>query len=259
MKIINNIKNTFNKPVVILINGKKRSGKDFCAEVIKQKLKKKGIEVSILHFADKLKQAMCVTFNITEEELEELKNQTNNNITIKGLGGYPNSKGVKETSFRTILQRFGTEAMKPIFGEDVWVRLLEQQIKESNADVILVPDFRFKIESTLSHFMSVKVIGANDEKGNDTHASENDLNNFYFNAEIDNSSVNVNCKDFKKSIKGVVNNITKKVMKTKEAQEKLDKSFEGLKKIIKQHKIEFKLLLQNIQNKFIKFNEYLNK
>lgn len=47
---------------------------------------------------------------------------------------------------RPFLQKLGTEAIKPVFGEDFWVRLLYKRIQESRLHNIVVPDVRFLIE-----------------------------------------------------------------------------------------------------------------
>ena len=66
--------------------------------------------------------------------------------------------------------------MKKWFGNDVWANLLNQRIKDSTADVIIIPDWRFEIEEITS---SLKIrINSNQCDLNDTHVSETELDSY---------------------------------------------------------------------------------
>lgn len=175
-------------PKVVLINGKKRSGKDWTADKIKDELNERGYSVKVMSFAQPMKTIVSKTFGISEDQLDEYKNDTELfGIEIKV---YPNNQPqgtLHYVTFREILQWFGTEAMKPIFGDDVWASLLFKQAKESDVDFVLVPDFRFLIEYDESA-LTLKI--RNDEieaQCTDRHASETELDNFVFDYEIDNT------------------------------------------------------------------------
>ena len=158
---------------IILINGKKRSGKDFVAKKLREKLESGGKVVRVLSFADPIKEIMCKTFNISLAELDDLKNN-DINILING----------NEISFRQILQNFGTEAMQSVFSKHIWVNKLTQRAYEKDCDYLIVPDFRFVHEDISP--IKVKVIN-NSVKSEDQHKSENDLNNYKFIHIIDNT------------------------------------------------------------------------
>ena len=133
-------------PNVILITGKARSGKDYTANLLKQALEANGKIVQQLFFAAPLKQIIAATFDITLEQLDEYKNYQVPLFIDKHMDA------PSVTNFRTILQRFGTEGMKPIFGEEVWAQLVNDQITQSSADCVIISDYRFDIEyTTLAH------------------------------------------------------------------------------------------------------------
>lgn len=170
---------------IILVNGKKRSGKDYFANQLQEELDNQGYSSEIMSFADPLKLIVADTFGITTEELDNYKNKS----TPVGVihYGYETDSCSKITDFRLILQRFGTEAMKPWFGEDVWVTLLLERARDLDVDFVIVPDFRFSIED-IDGSITVKIRNDDVEKNStDDHASENELNDFVFDYTIDNS------------------------------------------------------------------------
>ena len=173
--------------MIILINGKKRSGKDWTAKLIKQDLEDRGYTADIRSFASPMKFIISQTFDITENELDLYKNDDDYGIELKV---YPNNQPpctIKYTDFRTILQRFGTEAMKPIFGNDIWAELLYKNAEKSEYDFILVPDFRFLVEYR-DNAVTLKIKHTElESQCTDTHASETELNDFSFDYTIDNT------------------------------------------------------------------------
>lgn len=172
--------------IVLLVTGRKRSGKDWVANQIQQLSDKK---VEVLSFATPLKQIIAGTFGITIEDLDELKN------TSRKLYAIPHnmSNGVYEavTDFRKILQRFGTEGMKPIFGEDVWVRLIIDKINASDADVVVIPDWRFNIETEgiKKAFDNVYTLRVKNDtvSSDDVHKSETELDGYPTDFVLDNT------------------------------------------------------------------------
>ena len=157
---------------IILINGKKRSGKDHIANCLCKNLKDINKTCTILHFADALKEILAITFNITLEELDTYKNNETKLVFDE-----------KSLDFRQLLQRFGTDAMQSIFGKNVWRNYIEEKIKTLKCDYVLIPDFRFKHEYIENSF-SIYVKGG---ISNDSHISENELNDFKFDYIIDNT------------------------------------------------------------------------
>ena len=180
---------------VILINGPARSGKDTIAKYMKEELNKREINVEILSFAEPLKQIIADTFDISLTTLEYYKNNADN-ISIECIKENRNDFQVLEvTNFRRILQRFGTEGMKPVFGNNVWANLVVQKIKQSNAEVFIIPDFRFQIEADtilklenedIAHCYFISIHSDMSTTSENKHISENDLKDFEFDYIINN-------------------------------------------------------------------------
>lgn len=170
---------------VILINGAKRSGKDHTARILSSILN----NTITISFAGPLKEVIADTFGISSELLDEYKNSS--------TGLYLRTPRImgddfeKITDFRTILQRFGTEGMKPRFGEAVWANVAATTVHDTKADVILIPDFRFNIEHAIISSVGCRVITLkirnDDIDTSDSHSSERELDDFVFDYVIDNT------------------------------------------------------------------------
>lgn len=178
---------------VILINGAARSGKDTVARMMKDFLKSNNQTVEILSFAEPLKQIIASTFNISLEDLEEFKNKSDR-YEVHRVDTHSFILHQK-TNFRKILQRFGTEGMKPVFGENIWARLLAEKANKSSSNWIIVPDFRFNIEyEEMLKFQALEVynvyafevLSDRGEIKESTHSSERELDDFEFDYTIDN-------------------------------------------------------------------------
>jgi len=182
---------------IILIGGKKRAGKDYTARKIQNELSSIGLSAQVMAFADPIKDIICTTLRIGPEHLDGLKNNK------EGVFIYERDHYVQLTNFRSILQNFGTDAMKKYFGENVWVDVLKKNAQESKADYVIVPDFRFLCEEIGSLSIYVKNDGVVD---NDSHRSENELNNFKYTFEIDNTGY----RDINQDVKELVQKIIKK-------------------------------------------------
>ena len=175
---------------IILGSGWANSGKDFTMDLLKKQISD-GLTIEEMKFADVMKDIICGIFRITRHQLDKYKDNPKDFIA-KITTYTPAQNGVNNLTeydlqrldFRGILQRFGSDVMKPIFGKDVWTDLLYKRIKESDADVILISDWRFKQElwrlqilnlSTAYAFITVRVM-REDLKQISEHISEVDLN-----------------------------------------------------------------------------------
>jgi hypothetical protein len=165
---------------IILINGKKRHGKDYLAEELEKKLIEKGYTVSIFSYAYPIKAIIAESLCISLEHLDNIKNDPN----FSGINVYTPDKNSLITG-RKLLQQFGTESMQQWFGTNVWVDLLLSRVEESKSDYVLVPDFRFLSED-LPNAVTVNITNK-DIINTDTHRSENELNDFTFDHYIDNT------------------------------------------------------------------------
>ena len=159
---------------VILISGRKRSGKDFVADILAQELRGQYKTVEILSFATPLKQVVASTFNITLKQLEEYKNAEDD--VLCRIDNAKIHHNLHTISMRKLLQRFGTEATKPIFGVNVWGELMLKAVQNSSADYIIIPDYRFDEEYAYLaqnnlNLTVIQVVG-NIPQVLDPHASE---------------------------------------------------------------------------------------
>ena len=141
------------KKNVILVNGLPRAGKDTLADYLVQKY-----NYTKFSFADELKDIICRTFDIDREDLDYFKNDE---ISLC----YNNGARYEEViNFRDLLRRFGTEGMKPAFGNNVWADLLYNKIRNSEHKNIVVPDFRFLCEFQQHPDLNIKTILVKDNR-----------------------------------------------------------------------------------------------
>ena len=167
---------------VIQLIGQARSGKDWTAEKLKLYYESIGESVEVLSYATPLKQITAELFGISLKQLDEYKNNQQN-VSVKA---YDYNLLLFATDFRTILQRIGNEAIKPIFGDNVWAKLMQQSINSSTADIIIIPDCRFQTELALIGGVTLRIVNnALPEPSN--HASEIELVDIQTDYTLDNT------------------------------------------------------------------------
>jgi archaellum biogenesis ATPase FlaH len=177
----------------ILINGKKRSGKDYLAKLLKNEFEKNNYTCKIIAFADPIKEIIAKTFGMSNALLDKFKNNKEKlYVSVKPY------EYQEITNFRSILQNFGTEAMQSTFGKTVWVDFLLKNTFYSDKDFIIVPDFRFLSENI--GFKTINIFNKNLEDDGDHHKSENELNDFIFDYTVDNTDH----PDLEKKVKTLV-------------------------------------------------------
>lgn len=165
---------------IIQLSGRKRSGKDWTATAIKQQLESHGYSVEVMSFAEPLKDIASIILDMPLSDLEFAKN------TDAYLLESTNSQPEYLTTFRLLLQKLGTEAMKKYFGKSVWYDLLINRIEQSSADYILVPDYRFP-EETIPRALTVRIYSTSVDL-TDNHLSETALDDYVFDHVLDNSN-----------------------------------------------------------------------
>lgn len=161
---------------VVLIGHKQRQGKDTFAQFLAEET---GGE--ILHFAEPMKQIIATTFDVSLPELEEWKNEGRTLLHPDG----------QDQTYRSVLQRFGTEAMKAQFGADVWGQVALTQVLASASNVIIFPDFRYLSEyHTLLQRTDLQITTVNVVRGGGAstgaHSSETELDEFEYQITVDN-------------------------------------------------------------------------
>jgi hypothetical protein len=197
--------------IFILIHGQKRSGKDYVGNLIKEELIKRNINAKTYALANKMKDIVSETFKISREELEEYKNQEKDIYIVK------DDKIITISNFRKILQHFATDAMKPIFGNDIWINLLQNQIYKEKPDVAIITDIRFMEEYTnfkdsIHSSYAIKIINKTN-KNKDNHISEKLLADNLFDYLFDNTKKDP--EEAKKFAKEVADNIKFTILKSK--------------------------------------------
>lgn len=178
------------KQKIILLSGFKRSGKDFIAQYIHSKVSNS----NIISFAEPMKFIIAKTFGLTLEELDTFKNEPSEyGIELKAYPNNQNQVTFRQSNFREVLQLFGTEGMKPMFGEHVWAELAENRANELGGTII-ISDFRFRIEDEVWDKDKYDVITVRIQDDNlamtDPHASEVDLLRYTFDYYVNNTDKN---------------------------------------------------------------------
>lgn len=152
--------------MIIGISGKKRSGKDTVADMLQMFLPK----TIKYHFATPLKREVAAVMNVSVEYIDQHKD-----------------------NFRKILQGYGTDYRRMLFGDDFWIKKMQTALgvisANGNVNNIVIPDVRFKNEYEFvkaNHGLMIRV-NSNRTDNADTHISETELDKFTFDYTIDNS------------------------------------------------------------------------
>lgn len=185
---------------VILISGYKRSGKDTTAKMLKEIIEESTSQkVEIMSLAEPLKFIAKTIFGISDEELDKFKN---NKEGIYHLSGFREYKFL--TDFRQVLTNVGSDALKPIFGDDVWVKVIKEKMLKSDADVIIIPDFRFFVENAFKNSITIRIVNV-DIVNDSSHPSEIELDNFVFDYYLDNTKHRLNKDTIRKDMNNQIN------------------------------------------------------
>lgn len=176
-----------NKQKIILVHGKKRSGKDYFSNLLKSELENRNFKVSKFAFADAFKKILCTTLKLNIDQLNELKNNKAY-LYIKDK----ENNFIPITDFRSLHQNFGDDAMKSVFGKTVWHDIVNNLIwiddcSFNRSDFIIVSDFRV-YEEYIQSSIAVKIKNDDtDIQNTDIHRTENGLTDFNFDYIIDNT------------------------------------------------------------------------
>jgi len=133
--------------MLIGMSGFKGSGKDTVGAYL---VKEHGFERRA--FGDKIKQSVAALMDIPYEAIEKWKNEPDVCVTIHDTE-VPGSCYAQQT-FRSFLQKFGTESHRDVFGDDFWVNALLPVGGFYAGRAIVITDCRFKNE-----FERIKTLG----------------------------------------------------------------------------------------------------
>jgi hypothetical protein len=120
---------------VIGFSGRAGAGKDTAALLVKQSLEKRGLTVELVAFADPIKACMKEVFMV---DASVFSDRTAKETPHKEMYGF---------TPRKVCQLFGTEMMREMIQENIWLDRLHKVIDRSRADVVLVTDVRFENEN----------------------------------------------------------------------------------------------------------------
>ena len=185
---------------LVAFHGRLGSGKDTAGERLAAMV---DVSTHRLSFARMLKESAAAQFDIPVEDWETYKNDPDVKVLFQvgweqvhewasdGGAIVEQPKIIKEFTAREVLQRWGTEAHRQIFGDNFWVdqafTSYDAQQSHQNA-LYYVTDCRFENEALAVLNRGgcvVNIIGANEDTG--THASETPLPAGYITFEIDNT------------------------------------------------------------------------
>jgi len=152
---------------LIAISGKKRSGKDTVAAIIRRNFK--GPSISY-YFASALKHEVARACGVKTEFIDQFKD-----------------------NFRLILQGWGTDYRRKLYGDDFWIKQVESALRAfedgGNLQLVVIPDCRFKNEFDYLKKRGAAIIRVRRQKAcyADSHISETDLDDVKHDFVIDNN------------------------------------------------------------------------
>lgn len=118
------------KPILIGLTGKARSGKDTVAAYLEERY-----NTHTLSFAAPIKAMTCELLDITLSELEKCKDEK-----FSSIGCSP----------RRVMQTLGTDWGRAIFGNDIWIKMLQHQIDDTPPHIpLVISDVRFENEAEM--------------------------------------------------------------------------------------------------------------
>lgn len=162
--------------MIIGLTGKKGVGKDTVGEYLAS-------EHDFVRggFADKLKEAAGALFNVSLDDVDVWKNRVDVEVKV-----HEADLLVSEMTWRKMLQRFGTEMGRNVFGANFWVNQfwLDHDLRNK----LVITDVRFtnEAESIIERFGHIIEVRRGKDDG-DTHPSEAGLPASYITATIDNN------------------------------------------------------------------------
>jgi hypothetical protein len=169
--------------MIVGLSGKKQAGKDTICEdfLFKIRISDSKYPCKIYSFADPLKkfciEVLGLTYNQcygTDAEKDSLTNYSWGNI----LGDHGKT-GIMTA--REVLQYFGTEICKKMFGDDIWIKATMKEIRKDNNFFAFIADVRFLGEvNSILNKKGVVIRLTRDVCEVDDHSSEKALDDYDF-------------------------------------------------------------------------------
>lgn len=176
-------------PFMLAVSGKKQSGKDTLVSYLNPIMKAAG-RVEYFSFADQLKKFLIEGMGIDPSSVfgsNEEKNRPTNYFwdklpyDIRRSNARPGTNEARTgpMSGRELMQVFGTNIMRELFDDRIWVNSCFRNIKSNNPDFALLADMRFcsELEPWISsNGFIIRLL--RDVSNGDTHPSETALDYF---------------------------------------------------------------------------------
>ena len=163
--------------MILGLTGRAQSGKDTVYHLIKESLPH--IPVERRAFADKLKASVAALLGITLADVERLKTDGYTHLTLLTAPGGMLPPSFHVMNMRELLQRYGTEAHRNVFGEDFWLAAALPPDDRYNDKLVVVTDVRYPNEADWIHELGgvvVSVVRSGiPEIAESNHASEQPL------------------------------------------------------------------------------------
>ena len=201
-------------PTLIAIHGRKGSGKDTVFEFVQEWAAERGVHAARRGFADLLKLSVARIFypdmNVAEARAwcDRVKHNGMLRLQVRLDEGVDPMRDVTESVYvsgRELLQRFGTESHRDVFGENFWVDQLlpfgameiatndhehaigpplwvrafvDGPFVQDTPEICVITDLRFENEAQRVHDlggMVWQISRADSEREDDPHSSEAEL------------------------------------------------------------------------------------
>lgn len=128
--------------------------------------------------------------------------------SLKGLATQMGWNGEKDEKGRRLLQLLGTECGRECIDPDIWVKKWADKINKIEYGIVLVDDIRFLNEVKeikKHHSILIKLINRGYNL-NDTHTSEREIADEWFDQVIDSGSLQL--IDFERTAKNLIKGLT---------------------------------------------------
>lgn len=166
---------------ILGLAGYSKSGKDTVAQMIQELQPDKNWQIK--KFSGKLKQMASLITKVPAEKFEE--QEFKQNAAVRIYTGKIEDVTIIGYQAREFLQFLGTECVRDLLGEDVWVNALMNDYDDSQNWI--VTDVRFPNEAdairTFGH-----IIRIDRGKAVNVHPSETALRHYIFDDIVDNTS-----------------------------------------------------------------------
>jgi len=164
--------------LIFAVSGKKQSGKTTLVNRFLKELENEDIVVKEYSFADDIKKFLVDVMGLREEQVNGT-DEDKNSPTEYHWDSIPFSIKQKFQmpdgfiSARNLMQIFGTDLMREMFDDSIWVKSVFRAIDRDKPDIAIIPDTRFpsEIHSILENGGKVIRLTRDVSKG-DAHSSE---------------------------------------------------------------------------------------